>query len=78
MEKSIQIKICPTCGGGKIKKVRRNWSGRFQGQSYSVPSLEFHECSECGEKVYDREAMRRIEEESPAFIKSRKQKHAMP
>ena len=71
------IKVCSTCGCEKIKKVRRNRLGKFQGQSYSVPSLEYHECPECGEKVYGREAMRRIEEESPAFSRSRKQKHAV-
>ena len=70
----IKIITCPTCGSKRIKKVRRNWSGQFQGQTYTVPSLEYYECPECEEKVYDREAMRRIEEYSPAFEKSQVKK----
>jgi predicted RNA-binding Zn-ribbon protein involved in translation (DUF1610 family) len=35
-----------------------------------VEKLEFHECPACGEKVYDREAMRAIEDKSPAFTKT--------
>ena len=30
-------------------------------------ALEFHECPACGEKVFDREAMRKIQTHSPAF-----------
>jgi YgiT-type zinc finger domain-containing protein len=67
MNMTLKIKICPTCGGEKIKKVRRNLMGTFGGRSYAVPSLEFYECPDCGEKVYDREAMRKIEAASPAF-----------
>jgi len=33
-----------------------------------VPNLEFYECAKCGERVYDREAMRKIEAYSPAFV----------
>jgi YgiT-type zinc finger domain-containing protein len=67
---TMQLSICPSCGSTEIKKVRRNWSGNFQGQSYTVPSLEFYECPVCGERVYDREAMRRIQEHSPAFAQT--------
>ncbi len=67
---TLEIRTCPTCGSNKIKKVRRNWSGEFQGQCYTVPSLEFYECPVCGEKVYGRRAMRKIEEHSPAFTKT--------
>jgi len=66
----LKITICPSCGSGNIRKVRRTWRGEFQGQRYSVPSLEFYECPDCGEKVYDREAMRKIEAHSPAFQKA--------
>jgi len=41
---------------------------------YNVPRLEYHECPECGEKVYDRQAMQRIQEQSPAYVKSRLEK----
>ncbi|HEY2988567.1 MAG TPA: YgiT-type zinc finger protein [Candidatus Binatia bacterium] len=63
----LKIKTCPACGSGKIKKVRRNWTGRFKGKKYTVPNLQYYECPDCGEKVYDRDAMRDIETHSPAF-----------
>ena len=34
-----------------------------------MPELEFYQCPDCGEKVYDRAAMQRIEASSPAFAK---------
>jgi len=58
----LRITFCPSCGSRKVKKVRRNWSGKWQGRSYSVPSLEFYECPACGERIYDRQAMRMIEQ----------------
>ena len=61
---------CPSCGSAKIKKVRRKWSGEYKGQSYTVENLDFHECPNCKERVYDPEAMRAIEANSPAFAKS--------
>jgi YgiT-type zinc finger domain-containing protein len=74
MNHSLRINICPTCGSAKIKRVRRNLSGRFAGRSYTVPSLDFYECPDCGEKVYDREAMRKIEATSRTFNRPRTRK----
>ena len=70
----IKITICPSCGDNKIKGVRRNWTGKFKGKTYMVPNLEYYECADCGEKVYDRQAMRKIEAYSPAFGKPRVEK----
>ncbi|HMF20339.1 MAG TPA: YgiT-type zinc finger protein [Gemmataceae bacterium] len=66
----MKITVCPNCGSNKIKQVRKTWTGKFKGKSYKVPNLEFHECPVCGEKIYDREAMRKIEACSPAFAKA--------
>jgi len=66
----LRITVCPSCASTKTAKVRHDWSVEFQGQSYTVPSLEFYECPVCGERVYDRQAMRKIEEHSPAFAKA--------
>ncbi len=74
----VKITICPTCGSHKIKKVRRNWSGMLHGQSYTVPALEFYECPNCGEKIYDRQAMQKIESHSPALAKTRASKVHAP
>jgi YgiT-type zinc finger domain-containing protein len=70
----FEITICPSCGSNKIKTVRRNWTDEFQGQTFTVPNLKFHECPEWGEKMYDREAMRKIEAHSPAFARTRRRK----
>jgi YgiT-type zinc finger domain-containing protein len=64
---SITIKICPTCGSDKIKQTNRNWRAEYRGHKYSVPDLKYYECPDCGEKIYNREAMRKIEAHSPAF-----------
>ena len=65
----IEITTCPSCGSKRIRRVRRNWTGTCNGQSYTVRNLRFHECPDCGERVYSPEAMRRIEAGSPAFAK---------
>ncbi len=67
----IQMTVCPSCGSGNIKKVRQDWLGEFRGQPYTVPDLEFYACPDCGERVYDRQAMRKIEAYSPAFARAR-------
>ena len=36
-------------------------------RAYTVPMIEFHKCIDCGEKIYDPQAMRNIEAHSPAF-----------
>ncbi len=64
------ITKCPACGSGNIKRVRRKWSGEYKGQSYTVENLEFYVCPDCNERVYDPEAMRAIEANSPAFAHS--------
>lgn len=72
----LKITICPNCSSNKIKKVRRNWLGKARGKSYIVPALEYYECPNCGEKVYDREAMRKIEAYSPTYSKRQEKKTA--
>ncbi len=67
----LRITKCPSCGSREIIRVTRNWTGRSQSRRFSVPNLEFYECLRCGEKVYEREAMRRIQAHSPAYSKSR-------
>jgi YgiT-type zinc finger domain-containing protein len=72
----VSITICPSCGSKRIKRVRRNWTGRFQNETFAVPDLEYYECPDCGEKVYEPEAMRRIEEYSPTYRKTRVKKRS--
>jgi len=64
----LDITFCPTCGSDEIKKVRRNWTGEFQGKTYTIPDLEFHQCPACWERVLDRDALQRIKACSPAPV----------
>lgn len=65
----MKIAKCPSCDSRKIKRVTRDWAGEACGKHYVVPRLSFYECPVCGERIYDREAMRKIEARSPAFQK---------
>jgi YgiT-type zinc finger domain-containing protein len=71
MSQSFQIKTCPTCGSNRIQRVVRDvtrHAGR-EGQTYVVPAVELYDCPVCGEIIYDREAMLKIEAYSPAYRK---------
>jgi len=72
----LDITTCPSCGSGRIRRVRRKWTGEYRGVRYTVPALEYHECPDCGERVYDRQAMRKIEAHSPAFTRPPARRHA--
>ena len=72
----LKITFCPTCGSRKIKRVQRDWTGEASGQRYTVSDLEFYQCPSCGERVYDREAMRKIEASSPALREKSKKRLA--
>jgi YgiT-type zinc finger domain-containing protein len=66
----VDIRACPTCGSKKIEKVCRKWTGEYNGRAYSVDKLEFYECPDCHEQIFDPDAMRAIEAKSPAYAKS--------
>ena len=69
---NLTITHCPNCGSDQIEKICRDWTGDFQGHSYVVPELAFYECPVCGERVFDRAAMRKIQTYSPAFTYSQR------
>ncbi len=71
MNSKLHIKTCPTCGSDRIERVVRDMARKYKGQTYTVPSVEFYDCPNCGEKVYDREAILKIEAYSPAYRKTR-------
>jgi YgiT-type zinc finger domain-containing protein len=68
----LEINVCPSCGGKKIKKVRQSLTGVYRGCNYAVPALDVFACSDCGEKIYDRQAMQEIEAHSPAFSRGKR------
>ena len=57
----LDIRTCPTCGSKRIKRVRRGVTRCVLGEKYVVPAVEFHECPHCGEKLYGRQAMQKLE-----------------
>jgi YgiT-type zinc finger domain-containing protein len=67
MNEKLSIKTCPTCGSDKIQLVVKDVTRQYKGQTYTVPAVEFYECPNCGEKVYDRVAIQKIEAYSPAY-----------
>ncbi len=69
MSDTLHIKSCPTCGSDKIKRVVRNVTRKYKSQTYIVPKVGLYDCPNCGEKVYDHEAMLKIRAYSPAYRK---------
>ncbi len=69
MSDILHIKTCPTCGSDKIKRVVRDITRQYKGKTYTVPKVGFYDCPNCGEKVYDHEAMLKIRAYSPAYRK---------
>ena len=67
----LKITCCPTCESPRIRRVRKNLRRTWKGQAYVVPNLEFEECPDCGERLFDHAAMQQIEIHSPAYAKRR-------
>ena len=67
MSTTLIIKTCPTCASDKIQLVVKDVIRKYKGRAYTVPAVEFYECPNCGEKVYDKAAIQKIEAHSPAF-----------
>lgn len=67
----LKLTFCPTCGSKGIKRVRKAVIGTRQGTRYSVPNVEFHECPDCGERVYDSLAIRQIERHASVPVRQR-------
>jgi len=71
----LKITECPACGSDKIRRVRKNLRRESHGKAYVIPRLAFWECPACGERLFDRDAMRKIEAHRPT--RSRARPHAV-
>ena len=60
------IHTCPSCGSRRIKRVCKDVVRNFKGHTYVVPDVTFYECPACAEKLYDREAMEKLEAFRPS------------
>lgn len=65
----LKLTVCPNCGNKNLKKVRKTVSGTRHGKRYSAPDVEFYQCPDCGEQIYDPPAIRKIEEHSHVPLK---------
>jgi len=72
----LKLTFCLNCYSKNLKKVRRTVSGTRQGKRYSVPGVEFYECPDCGERIYDPVAVRQIEQGARIGIRNRSVKRA--
>lgn len=71
MKSKFEIHSCPTCGSDKIQRAVRDITRQYKGQTYTVPSVELYICPNSQEKVYDQEAISKIESYAPAYRKKR-------
>ncbi|MEK7793332.1 MAG: YgiT-type zinc finger protein [Candidatus Hydrogenedentota bacterium] len=65
-----KITNCPSCGVGKLEKVRRTYKRDYEGKVYAVPNVSFLECSNCGEQLFDSAAIDKIQGHPARFVKA--------
>jgi YgiT-type zinc finger domain-containing protein len=61
LEQMIKIKTCPTCGSKRIRLVCEDAKFSIRGRQVIVHELDFLRCDNCGERLYDIEASRKID-----------------
>jgi len=65
----LKLNVCPNCGNKNLKKVHKTVTGTRNGKRYSAPNVDYYECPDCGERIYDPAAIRQIEEHSHVPLK---------
>lgn len=55
------IRRCPTCGSRRIRRQALTIKATVRGRTAEVRDLELEVCPDCGEKLFDLEASRRME-----------------
>lgn len=56
------IKTCPTCGRRRMQRKRTTLTLEVGGRTFQISDVELEVCPDCGEKLLDLEASRRVEE----------------
>jgi len=72
----MPITTCPTCGGRKIKRQKTDVTFKVKGRRKMVGNLELEVCPACGEKLFDLEASRKVDEALGIPYPSRKRRVA--
>jgi YgiT-type zinc finger domain-containing protein len=62
-----KITKCPTCGSKRIRRVRRDVSIDVGNLHYVTPDVEFEKCPNCGEEIFDLDAMEKIQAYRPSL-----------
>jgi YgiT-type zinc finger domain-containing protein len=57
----MKVKTCPTCGSKRIERQTGDLNLTINGKTKTVRLVEMEICPKCGEKLFDHEAMRKIE-----------------
>jgi YgiT-type zinc finger domain-containing protein len=58
----MPIKTCPTCGHRRIGRKRTTLTLKVRGRTFRVPDIELEVCPDCGEKLFDLQASRQVEQ----------------
>ena len=58
----MAIRTCPSCGSRRLRRQTVTLTATVRNKKATVTGLELEVCPECGEKLFDLEASRRMEE----------------
>lgn len=53
---------CPLCGSARITKKASELSIQTRNGPVQTPRIEYHECRDCGERFFDYEASKTVDE----------------
>jgi YgiT-type zinc finger domain-containing protein len=62
---------CPTCGRKSMRHVVRDVATRIGTRLVTVCGIRIEECSACGERLYDLEALTQIREDRKSIKRKR-------
>jgi YgiT-type zinc finger domain-containing protein len=69
----MAIRRCPTCGSRRIRRETVTVKATVRRKTVGVPDFQLEVCPDCGEKLFDLEASRRMEER---FLPKRRSRSA--
>ncbi len=58
----MAIRTCPSCGSRRLCRQEVTLTATVRNKKATVAGMELEVCPDCGEKLFDLEASRRMEE----------------
>jgi YgiT-type zinc finger domain-containing protein len=58
----MAIRTCPSCGNRRLRRQAVTLTAAIRNKKATITGLEIEVCPDCGEKLFDLEASRRMEE----------------